>query len=69
MEHYYSLHTVWKGNKGEGTKNIRSYDRSHTVAIEGKPFLHLTTDNPTVGTGNQNSIAYSYDGVNWVVLS
>ena len=49
MEHHYSLHTVWKGNKGEGTKNIRTYDRSHTVSIQGKPHLHLTTDNPAIG--------------------
>jgi organic hydroperoxide reductase OsmC/OhrA len=48
-EHHYQLTTVWNGNKGEGTKNVRSYDRSHTVTIKGKPELHLTTDNPSVG--------------------
>lgn len=48
-EHYYKLTTVWHGNKGMGTKNVRAYDRSHTVAIAGKPELHLTTDNPAVG--------------------
>ena len=49
MEHHFNLHAEWKGNKGEGTKNIRAYDRSHTVSIQGKPQLHLTTDNPAVG--------------------
>jgi hypothetical protein len=29
-EHKYELTAVWTGNKGDGTKNIRSYDRSHT---------------------------------------
>jgi organic hydroperoxide reductase OsmC/OhrA len=47
--HNYNLTTVWTGNKGEGTKNIRAYDRNHTVAIQGKPELLLTTDNPFVG--------------------
>jgi organic hydroperoxide reductase OsmC/OhrA len=47
--HHYQLTAVWNGNKGEGTKNVRAYDRSHTVSISGKPELHLTTDNPAVG--------------------
>ncbi len=33
-EHNYKLTTVWTGNKGEGTKNVRTYDRSHTVSIQ-----------------------------------
>ena len=48
-EHNYKVRAEWTGNKGEGTKNVRSYDRSHTVTIQGKPELHLTTDNPAVG--------------------
>ena len=48
-EHNYKLTAVWTGNKGDGTKNVRTYDRSHTVSIEGKPELFLTTDNPFVG--------------------
>jgi organic hydroperoxide reductase OsmC/OhrA len=48
-EHLYKLTAVWHGNKGQGTKNVRAYDRSHTVTIAGKPELHLTTDNPAVG--------------------
>ena len=47
--HNYKLTAVWHGNKGEGTKNVMAYDRSHTVSIKGKPDLHLTTDNPAVG--------------------
>lgn len=48
-EHNYKLTAVWTGNQGDGTKNIRTYDRSHTVTIDGKPELFLTTDNPQVG--------------------
>jgi organic hydroperoxide reductase OsmC/OhrA len=48
-EHNYKLTTVWTGNKGDGTKNVRTYDRSHTISIPGKPNLFLTTDNPAVG--------------------
>lgn len=48
-EHNYKLTTVWTGNNGEGNKHVRTYDRSHTVSIKGKPELFLTTDNPDVG--------------------
>lgn len=48
-EHNYKLTTEWTGNSVEGTKNVRTYDRSHTVTIQGKPDLFLTTDNPAVG--------------------
>jgi len=48
-EHHYELIAKWHGNKGEGTKNVRAYDRSHTITIKGKPELFLTTDNPAVG--------------------
>ncbi|MCF8254333.1 MAG: OsmC family protein [Bacteroidia bacterium] len=48
-QHNFKLTAIWQGNKVEGTKNIRTYDRSHTVSIDGKPELHLTTDNAAVG--------------------
>ena len=49
QEHNYNLTALWTGNTGNGTKNVRAYDRSHTVSIQGKPELFLTTDNPAVG--------------------
>ena len=48
-QHTYELTTVWTGNNGDGTKNVRTYDRSHTVSIKGKPELLLTKDNAAVG--------------------
>lgn len=47
--HNYKLTATWHGNKGTGTSGLKDYDRSHTVTIQGKPELHLTTDNPAVG--------------------
>jgi organic hydroperoxide reductase OsmC/OhrA len=48
-EHHYRLTTVWTGNNADGNRNVKTYNRSHTVSIEGKPELHLTTDNEFVG--------------------
>jgi organic hydroperoxide reductase OsmC/OhrA len=48
-QHQYKLKAVWHGNTGSGTSSVKGYDRSHTVSIDGKPDLHLTTDNPHVG--------------------
>ncbi len=48
-QHNYKITTEWTGNKGDGNKNVRTYDRSHTVSIKGKPELFLTTDNAAVG--------------------
>jgi organic hydroperoxide reductase OsmC/OhrA len=47
--HNYKLTAEWHGNKGSGTSSLKSYDRSHTVTITGKPQLFLTTDNAAVG--------------------
>jgi organic hydroperoxide reductase OsmC/OhrA len=47
--HRYQITTVWQGNKGKGTSHVKAYDRRHSVSIEGKPSLELTTDNPLVG--------------------
>jgi organic hydroperoxide reductase OsmC/OhrA len=61
-EHNYKLTAEWTGNKGDGTKNVRTYDRSHTVAIQGKPDLLLTTDNPAVGDKSKlNPVFYVAD--------
>jgi organic hydroperoxide reductase OsmC/OhrA len=52
-EHHYKVTTIWQGNKGEGTNNVRTYDRSHIVHNNGKPDLHLTTDNAAVGDNSK----------------
>jgi organic hydroperoxide reductase OsmC/OhrA len=52
-EHFYKVKTQWNGNNEDGNKNIRKYDRSHSVSIANKPVLHLTTDNKAVGDANK----------------
>src|SRR6218665_549197 len=47
--HHYQLRLVWQGNKNTGNRNVKTYDRTHTVSIAGKPELQLTTDNAAVG--------------------
>jgi len=49
QQHNYALKAVWKGNSGNGTSNVKTYDRSHTITVEGKPELNITTGNPFVG--------------------
>jgi organic hydroperoxide reductase OsmC/OhrA len=43
-QHHYLLQVQWTGNTGQGTNNYRSYERSHTVSIEGKPELECSSD-------------------------
>jgi len=48
-EHHYQLTTKWLGNNESGNQDIKRYDRTHSVTIDGKPELLLTTDNAAVG--------------------
>lgn len=43
-EHSYQIHLIWTGNKGEGTRDYRSYDRSHRFTAHGKPDLLGSSD-------------------------
>lgn len=47
--HYYQANLSWEGEGAEGNKNVKSYSRTHTAVLEGKPHLLLTTDNKHVG--------------------
>ncbi len=48
MEHAYTSHVAWTGNRGEGTSSYRSYDRTWDVAIPGKAVIHCSND-PLLG--------------------
>ena len=48
-EHRYALHTTWTGNRGTGTSGYRDYDRSVTIAVDGKPDLLASSDKPFRG--------------------
>jgi len=43
-EHKYNLITKWTGNKGPGTIDYRSYERSHIITIENKVDIAGTSD-------------------------
>lgn len=43
-EHIYQTQLNWTGNKGKGTANYRSYERSHTISVKNKPDLYGSSD-------------------------
>jgi organic hydroperoxide reductase OsmC/OhrA len=43
-QHHYALSVTWTGNKGEGTANYRSYERSHLVAVDNKAIIKGSSD-------------------------
>ncbi len=48
MQHEYSSHLAWTGNRGVGTRDYRAYDRSWNIAIPGKPVIACSND-PLLG--------------------
>lgn len=43
-QHFYKSAVTWTGNKGTGTNDYRSYERSHTITIDGKPDILSSSD-------------------------
>jgi organic hydroperoxide reductase OsmC/OhrA len=43
-QHTYNLAISWTGNKGNGTRDYRSYERSHTVMVNGKQDILCSSD-------------------------
>lgn len=48
MEHAYHSTIVWTGNRGDGTRTYRGYDRTWDVSTPGKPVIHCSND-PLLG--------------------
>ncbi len=46
--HDYTARVVWTGNRGEGTRHYRGYDRTWNVETAGKPVIHCSND-PLLG--------------------
>lgn len=42
--HNYKTRTTWTGNRGTGTSDYKSYDRSHTISIDGKQDIEGSSD-------------------------
>lgn len=47
-EHAYTSRIAWTGNRGEGTRTYRGYDRTWDIATPGKPVIHCSND-PLLG--------------------
>lgn len=43
-EHRYQITMQWEGNTGQGTKDYKSYERSHRLKVEGKSDLLCSSD-------------------------
>lgn len=43
-DHYYKATITWTGNTGAGTKDYRSYERAHTISIDGKQDISGSSD-------------------------
>ncbi len=46
--HDYTARVIWTGNRGEGTKRYRGYDRTWDIATPGKPIVSCSND-PLLG--------------------
>ena len=47
-QHEYTSRIAWTGNRGEGTRSYRGYDRTWDIATPGKPVVHCSND-PLLG--------------------
>jgi len=47
-QHDYTARVAWTGNRGEGTRAYRGYDRTWDIATPGKPVIHCSND-PLLG--------------------
>ncbi len=43
-QHHYKTTITWTGNKGQGTNHYRSYERRHTITIDGKEDILCSSD-------------------------
>ncbi len=47
-DHAYSCRIDWTGNRGDGTRVYRGYDRTWDIATPDKPIIHCSND-PLLG--------------------
>jgi organic hydroperoxide reductase OsmC/OhrA len=47
-QHAYTSKIIWTGNRGEGTRRYRSYDRTWSIVTPGKPVIECSND-PLLG--------------------
>ena len=54
-KHHYQTKIVWTGNRGEGTKNYRTYDRDYEIQIKNKPRILGSSDPAFLGDSNRHN--------------
>lgn len=54
-EHHYGVALRWTGHGDRGTETYRSYERAHTVSIDGKPDLLVSSDPTFRGDATQHN--------------
>jgi len=47
--HEYQTSLVWTGNKGSGTMDYRSYDRSYVISVDHKADIQGSSDSAFMG--------------------
>lgn len=47
--HEYQTSLVWTGNKGSGTMDYRSYDRSYVISVNNKADIQGSSDSAFMG--------------------
>lgn len=53
--HQYQTSLTWAGNKGSGTMDYRSYDRSYVISIDQKPDILGSSDSAFLGDKNKHN--------------
>ncbi len=48
QEHEYTSHVRWTGNRGQGTRTYRGYDRTWDIETPGQAVVHCSND-PLLG--------------------
>lgn len=54
-ENHYNLTVKWTGNKGAGTPDYRAYDRSYSIAVEGKADILGSSDPAYLGDSTKHN--------------
>jgi hypothetical protein len=47
-QHDFTSSIIWTGNRGEGTRAYKGYDRTWDIALPGKDIIHCSND-PLLG--------------------
>jgi len=54
-EHQYTTNLVWTGNKGSGTMDYRSYERSYVISVHQKADILGSSDSAFMGDKSKHN--------------